>query len=171
VTSQKHTYTARDALTLLTDALAKTEPLLHERVLTAIDVGTEIDQQESLFSGSKSKAKSHTYSKNVPFTDEQALRIAVDVLEAHLLEVRMFADSAMVELRKGPLADGNSGNASKYSGATLGAAQASMDGEIEMEPETTKLKSNRQNVSLQALAVDVSELQALLAALREMTTF
>src|SRR5689334_924318 len=92
-------YTARQALDLLMARILSASPDLAERIQNAVDSGRDVrmEADEQPGSGRGRRPARRFYRKNVPFTDEEALCVAVQVLESHLIESRMLVNAAHTE--------------------------------------------------------------------------
>ena len=83
-------YTAQQALDLLMNRLAARDEGLAAQVRAAIDIGKDVSEVDPPLDRRK---KGRAYRKAVPLTQEEALRIALDVLQAYFVEQPLFVDS------------------------------------------------------------------------------
>jgi len=98
----QHDYTAKQALDLLFQKIETKSPELAARMRNAVDAGKDIEMETDKFAG-RGKNK-HYYRKNVPFTSDEALKAALDVLQSHLLESRMLVNAAHEQFKQVGLA-------------------------------------------------------------------
>lgn len=84
-------YTSEAALELLMRKLTGLNPELAGRVQTAMDEGKDIQEVEP--SRRRGKKKSRLYRKTVPYTDEEALTVALKALEAYFIQHPLFINS------------------------------------------------------------------------------
>lgn len=105
-----HGYTAAQALEVLLRKLSERDPDLAQHVRYAIDAGKDVEERER-FPGHK---KLRVYRKVVRLTDEEALQVALNALQAYFVEQPLFVNSAAENFRsaafsaplRGPLWDG-----------------------------------------------------------------
>jgi hypothetical protein len=67
------------------------DSVLAEHIQSAIDGGKDVEETESLV---RRRKKARVYRKTVRFTDEEALRVAVDALQVYFIEQPLFVNSA-----------------------------------------------------------------------------
>src|SRR5207244_3154847 len=80
-------------------------PDLAKRVLLAIDAGKDVQAEETIMPGAgRRRPKKRYYRKHVAYTDEEAIAIAMMVLESHLVESRMLVNAAHGEFKQVGLA-------------------------------------------------------------------
>lgn len=94
----EHTYTPEQALSLLLAKLSDRSSELATQVRVAIDIGKDIWEKSPSRNG-----KTRWYRKSVPFSEEEALQVAIDVLQAYFVEQPMFVDSSADEFAKAAL--------------------------------------------------------------------
>lgn len=100
-----HDYTAKDALVLLVKGIESASPVLAKQIQSAIDAGKDIQAEETILPAvGKRRAKIRYYRKHVAYTDEEALDVAMTVLESHLIESRMLVNAAQVDFKQVGLA-------------------------------------------------------------------
>jgi hypothetical protein len=173
----EHDYTAREALELLIRQIQSASPELALRIQLAVDEGKEAQMaaEESGISRGRRPTKTY-YRKNVPLTDEEALTVAITVLESHLIESRKVVNATHDEFTQVGLAPPKQRNAIESS------RELSLDGgmgrlepkaiEIEIEPETVQEKRNLQNLKLEPMNDNqVHGLQEIFIALKSLTNF
>jgi hypothetical protein len=85
-------YTPEIALRSLMSKLTERDPELAARIQTAMDEGKDIDEAE-VVKGKGKKKKRREYRKTVPYTDEEALKVALKALEAYFIGQPLFANS------------------------------------------------------------------------------
>lgn len=94
-----HDYTAQEALEALLQLVEQRVPGLLHRIKLAIDSGTE-DQDEEAVKGKGKKNKIRKYNINRPYTAEEALEVALGVLQAYFVETPLFINSALSNFEK-----------------------------------------------------------------------
>ena len=162
-----HDYTARQALDLLVGKVNEVNGHLADRMELAVNEGNQIQAMEPLQSRRGRRRRTpRYYRRNVPFTDEEALEVALEVLEAHLIETRLIARAAHGEFFL-------AGRAALKSRGEVGPDVGSREKdnpkviEIEMEPETVQFKKQVPNHHLEAAADDdIDSLRAIFDELR-----
>lgn len=93
-----HDYTAKDALSLLLGKIESTAPDLAERIRVAINAGKpELKKVVESSESGRGPKRRRQYWQTVPYADEEALQVAIAVLEAHLLETRLFLETAATD--------------------------------------------------------------------------
>lgn len=93
-----HDYTAKDALSLLLGKIESTASDLAERIRIAINSGKpELKKVVESSESGRGPKRRRQYWQTVPYTDEEALQVAIAVLEAHLLETRLFLETAATD--------------------------------------------------------------------------
>jgi hypothetical protein len=92
-------YSAQQALQLLMRKLAGQDPELASEVQAAIDAGKDVSETEPI----PGRRKGHVYRRTVPFSHQEALRVALGALQAYFVEQPMFVDSAADNLAKSPI--------------------------------------------------------------------
>jgi hypothetical protein len=192
----RHEYTPRQALDALLEKITSISPELVEHIRRAIDAGKDVEMQIEEPGRQGKKASKHRYRKNEPFTDEEALKIAVDVLRSHLLETRMFVSAAHADFKEVGL--GEPEEKKRRSEPTIGQQPVSTQAtlglpdepelenvsdhvsgkslpktiEIETEPETVQEKTNRPDLRLEPLDQQtMRSLEELISNLRNLTDF
>lgn len=133
-----HEYSARQALDLLMKMVAARDERLATDIQTAIDAGRDVEEEEPVRGRRKKKARS--YRLTVRFTDEEALHVAIKVLEAHFIEQPLFVESAVQEFAHAGIGDEADGripwaldDSPKRLPEGIGAAK---DLEVEVQTET-----------------------------------
>lgn len=167
-----HNYTPRQALELLFEKMENSFPMLYQRMKDAVDAGKDVQEQET-----SSRRRVRSYRKNLPYTDEEALAVALTVLESHLVETRKLAIAADIEFSKVLIAppkhleSKGEDNEDVTKNRVRGKNEPKVV-EIEVEPETVLEKENRPNVSLKvATGQDLDGLESLFGNLRELISF
>lgn len=95
-----HDYTAKDALDLLMRRIDDVSPIIARQIQSAIDTGKDLQVEEPTPAElGKRRAKKRYFRKHAAYTDEQALEVAITVLESHLIENRMMVNAAQEEFR------------------------------------------------------------------------
>ncbi|HKH46317.1 MAG TPA: hypothetical protein VKM72_16775 [Thermoanaerobaculia bacterium] len=91
-----HDYTAAQALELLLGKLKERDADLALHVQSAIDAGKDVEEREP---SRRSRKRPRVYRKVVRLSDEEALQVALDVLQAYFVEQPLFVDSAAKNFR------------------------------------------------------------------------
>jgi hypothetical protein len=100
-----HDYTAKDALALLDRKIEGASPTLAKQILSAINAGKDVQMEEMIsLDAANRKAKKRFYRKHIAYTDEEALHVAMTVLESHLVESRMLVNSTQGDFKEVGLA-------------------------------------------------------------------
>jgi hypothetical protein len=91
----KHDYTAKDALIILLGKIERASPEFADQIRATINAGKAKLQKvvERAESGKGPKRKRH-YWETVPYSDEEALQVALSALNAYLVETRLFMEIA-----------------------------------------------------------------------------
>lgn len=95
---EKLEYTPEAALELLMRKLTRLNSELAARVQTAMNEGKDIQEVEP--SRRRGKRKSRVYRKTVPYTDEEALSVAVKALETYFVQQPLFMNSLHQNIAK-----------------------------------------------------------------------
>ncbi|MEX1027067.1 MAG: hypothetical protein WD049_03530 [Candidatus Paceibacterota bacterium] len=171
-----HDYTAREALDLLVNEITKVNKELASRIELAVNEGkeTQILAPDQPTRGRRRRVARY-YRKNEPFTDEEALQVALTVLKAHLIETRMFARAAHGEFYAIGMADPKSLQSTTDSTgppANLQGVDTEKVIEIELEPETVQSKRQVPNHTVKAEQhPGIESLRAIFDELREVLDF
>ena len=173
-----HEYTARDALELLLQRIESASPELALRIQLAVDEGKDISMEGEEPVGPRRgrKRKKRYYRKNVPLTDEEALKVALEVLKSHLIESRKIINATHAEFTQVGLAPPMQDNANEHPNQqdlVGGIAKLERKAiEIEIEPETVQEKKNLPDLKL--IPIDDEQLRGLekiLTELQALTNF
>ena len=89
-----HEYSPQEALRFLLRKIEEKDADLANALQAAIDAGKDVWESEV----PAIRKKRRKYRKTVRFSDEEALRIAISIFEAHFIEQPLFANSAIDEL-------------------------------------------------------------------------
>lgn len=164
-----HEYTPKQALALLLQKLESGAPLLGARVVAAINQGTTRTIEESSQATKRKTKIKRKYEKSDSYSDEEALHVALNVLEAHLVETRLFVIEATRDFAESPMAGPgesiatSAGSISMPSGTRL---------EVEAEPEVVQKKESKVNVPLLVEAeAQIGTLRETIDLLRVLFTF
>jgi len=87
-----HEYTPQQALELLIRKINEHDSQLATRVQEVFDAGKDVEEIEPSRGRSR---KPRSYRKSVPYSYEEALRVAVGALEAYSIEQPLFVDSCL----------------------------------------------------------------------------
>lgn len=90
-----HDYTPEQTLDLLMRKLRRADEHLANEIQEAIDAGKDVEEKEPPRGRRK---KPRVYRKTAPYSYEEALQVALDVLQAHFIEQPLFANSCSVNL-------------------------------------------------------------------------
>lgn len=97
----QHDYTPKDALRLLLEKIGRQDPDLAKRIQVAVDEGKEILQKVTEPSESgKGPKRRRRYWKIVPYSDEEAVQVALALIESHLLESRKMVNQSLDDFKK-----------------------------------------------------------------------
>jgi hypothetical protein len=84
----RHEYTSEQALRLLIEKLTTRDPELAAEVAMAVNSGKDIQETER-----RGKKTLRFYRHTVPYSPDEALKVALDVLRAHFVEQPLFMNS------------------------------------------------------------------------------
>ena len=167
-----HDYSPREALVLLLTKVRERDPELARHLQSSIDTGKDVSEKEYL----PNRKKPRVYRRTVRFTDEEALCIATEGLQAHFVEQPLFITSAAHQFAAAAL-----GDRADLRRVTSSEAQAvaSTEGvgiekqlEVELQTETQISQANQQNVRLLPPTEDALKQQRLhVERLFELVTF
>jgi hypothetical protein len=90
----KHDYIPEQALETLLGKLRERDTTLEAAVRSAIDLGKDVTEEQRL-----GRKRVRRYRKTVPFTHEEALHVALDVLQAYFAELPLCINSATENFR------------------------------------------------------------------------
>ncbi len=170
-----HDYSPKEALDLLLNKIETKSNQLYQRMKLAIDAGKDVEIEEEQYGYGKKKP--HVYRKNVPYTDTEALRIALTVLESHLIDSRKIVDATISEFTGVAIAPAKPHEKSGADNEDISRQRTSDKNVIkkiviESESETVQDKRN-----LSAFVLEPTDpkllagLEALFAQLNSLTTF
>ena len=185
-----HDYTAKDALALLVREIEGASPVLAKQIGLAIDAGKDVQAEEAISpAAEKGKAKKRYYRKHIAYTDEEALSVAMTVLESHLVESRMLVNAAQGEFKQVGLASPKKLEPVVQPGFVaqsrlaldvelkgevveiLGVAESKVIA-IESEPEAVQEKKNRPDVRFEPIDPEqLASLHELFKKLKTLTDF
>src|ERR1051325_3509327 len=132
-----HKYAAKDALDLLIRKIEGSAPELATQIRSAIDAGKDIQAEETILPASgKKKAKKRYYRKHIAYTDEEALGVAMAVLESHLIESRMLVNAAHDQFKQVGLA---SPKKLKSVSQPSALAQTTLELDVELTDEVAEI--------------------------------
>lgn len=185
-----HDYTAKDALDLLVGKIEGNSPPLAKRIRSAIDAGKDIQAEDAIApNGGRRNGRKRYYRKHIAYTDQEALTVAMTVLESHLIESRMLVSAAQGEFKRVGLASPKQRNPVSRPGAsvqTVSELDVKLTDEaaevfgieepkniaIEGEPEAVQEKKNLPDVWF--VPIDERQLKSLrelFQALKTLTDF
>ncbi len=168
-------YTAQEALATLIRKLAERDTDLALHVQGVINAGRDIEEREPVSRGSR---RLRTYRRTIPFTPEEALQTAVEVLRAYFIELPKIVNSTLDDFRAVAVArsvDSWSpfGTDSSEEGTVLEALGVDKDVQIEIETETQITpRGDRQHLALARTLPELIDAQSgNLSRLGALTTF
>lgn len=155
--------------------LRNRDAMLADHVQEAIDEGKDVSETEI---SRDRRQKPRTYRKTVPFTHDEALLVAIQVLEAHFIEVPLFINSAVADFTESALGIPEQKQAIQASWQdkpeiVIEQAQGEpKDLDVELQPETRLSGEDRRPLRLQPIALDrINEEKENLRRLLEMVDF
>jgi hypothetical protein len=183
-------YTPKEALDLLIQKIEPVSPDLAKRIQLAIDSGKDVQAEEANLPGAGRRgSRRRFYRKHVAYSDEEALNVALGVLESHLVESRMLVRAAHTEFRhvglappkplKPTPAPANAEQAalplemdSPGEDAEVHAVEAPKAITIEAEPEATQEKRNPPDLRLETINDEqLNSLRDIFKTLKALTKF
>lgn len=90
----RHDYTPEQALEMLLRKLGERDITLQTAVRAAIDLGKDVTETQQV-----GRNRVRKYRKTVPFTHEEALRVALDVLQAYFVDLPLCINSCIDNFR------------------------------------------------------------------------
>jgi hypothetical protein len=130
-------YTAKEALDFLIDKIGQASPVLAKQIQAAIDTGKDVQAEETILPAvGNRRAKKRYYRKHIAYTDEEALDVAMTVLESHLIESRMMVNAAQGEFKQVGLASPKKLKPVVQTGA---AAQSTLALDVELTDEVAEV--------------------------------
>lgn len=172
-----HDYTPSQALSVLLEKLGRADETLAARVKSAINAGKDVQQEEPARDRRK---RPRVYRKNAPYSNEEALAVALDVLRAHFIELPRIVNAAADSFRKtaiGPKRRLHRAKNETPRWEDVGSTQDKMldaekQFEIEIERETTQAKEQVPNVRMHRYDEDaIEEVARRLADLSALLNF
>jgi hypothetical protein len=170
-------YTPRQALTLLLRNIEMSSPQLHQRIMSVIDAGKDVEVAETTRTQTKGKKKARSYRKNVPFDDAEAIGVALLVLESHLIESRRIVKAVMTGFANAANAPAKQRNATDADNRDLMVGPVSeldlvKKVVIEAEPETVQQKQALPDLPLEdAVSTELDGLEDIFDRLRVLLDF
>lgn len=171
-----HDYTPEQALQTLLRKVRERDETLAERIRIAIDAGKDIRETERP-RGRRQRAL-RTYRRKVPYTHEEALAVALDVLQAHFIEIPMFVKSAAADFEEAAIGvpvdsrRGQTQNKHEVEAVTLKDTGAPKQLQIEIQTETQLSNTNEVIFDLEPMPEgQIEEERANLNRLKDLTTF
>ena len=168
-----HDYTAAEALSLLLERVQKANDFLGTRIRIAIDAGHDIEEEQAF--GDRRKRK-RVYRKHVAYTDDEALKVALDVLQAHFFEFPLIVNAAAgnfletrIEVPEPASPHVQSAPAEETRSDLFGEDKII---ELEIETEATQSKAQLPNDKMTRYSPQaIEEIGKILEALGELLTF
>jgi hypothetical protein len=91
----KHDYTAKDALILLLGKIERSSPEFADQIRATINAGkAKLQKVVERSESGKGPKRKRLYWETVPYSDEEALKVALTALNAYLVETRLFMEIA-----------------------------------------------------------------------------
>lgn len=155
-------YTDEEALATLIRKLEERDTALAVHVQGVINAGRDIEEREPVARGSR---RLRTYRRTVPFSPDEALQTAVEVLRAYFIELPQIVNSTLDDFR--PVALARPGDAWSPFGTTTGEEDLvlealGVDKEVQIEIETeTQItpRGDREYLALARTPQDLIEVQ------------
>ena len=153
-------YTAQEALATLMRKLEERDTALAVHVQSVINAGRDIEEREPASQGAR---RLRTYRRTVPFSPEEALQTAVEVLRAYFIELPQIVNSTLDDFRAVAVAR-HADPSSPFGAGTgdddviLEALGVDKDVQIEIETETQITpRGDRQHLTLARTPRDLIE--------------
>ena len=167
----RHEYTASEALRHLVDKIAARDEQLATQVLAAVNAGRDVQEVER-----QGRRKSRFYRHTVPYSPEEALEIALEVLSAHFIEQPRFINAFHDDMVQAGL---RAGDAHSWKVEEVEGIGAEKTVEIEVQTATEiiptetalRLQSQETIVMQRVPADEIEEEEANLARLRQLVDF
>jgi hypothetical protein len=135
----KHEYSPQEALRKLIEMLTFADAELSAQVLAAVNAGRDVQEIER-----SGRRKSRFYRHTVPYSPEEALQVALEVLRAHFIEQPLFRNVCHDNMTKASLGTGDARSSfwnSKKETVAFEDAGAEKAIEIELQTETEIIPS------------------------------
>ena len=168
-------YTPAKALKVLMSKLRSRDQSLASRIQSAIDVGKDVSE---ITTSAKNRKKRREYRKTVPFTDEEALRVAVDALQAYFVEQPLFSRSISTNFTSAGIDVSTQTTVKRYQQArSTESADVKFVNEakqIEFETQTETQISIETDTNIQLKQIEsemIEEQQRNIQQLRSLTNF
>jgi hypothetical protein len=127
----KHEYTAGQALELLLGKLNERDETLAAHVRSAIDAGKDVKQRAPVRGR---RRKQRVYRKAVPFTEEEALGVALDALQAYFVEQPLFINSAAQDFRTAVVREEREGRLRDRQAESAKILEVAVETETQLSP-------------------------------------
>ena len=134
-----HEYTPQQALELLLRRLTTQETTLAQEVQAAIDTGKDIEETERAIPG---RRKPRVYRRTIALSFEEALQVALNILQAHFVEQPLFVFSQADNFAKAAIGSPTQENFG-WNVGNLESQHPSLEAEgtekaveVQMQPET-----------------------------------
>jgi hypothetical protein len=169
-----HEYESQEALELLMTKLRSRDEELAAEIQAAIDAGKDVAETEPI----PGRRKRHVYRRTIPFSNEEALQVAVTALQAYFVEQPMFVDAAAAEFAQAAI--GIPIGRQTFSPITLEKHEAvSLDKqgeekriEIEIQTETQIARAGEETLPLVRVPTGtIEEQRQQINRLRELVNF
>ncbi len=165
-------YSPKQALELLIEKIRKLDPSLADIVQAAIDTGKDIPEETDSFS----RKKKRTYRKRVPFSHEEALKVAIDVLQAYFVEQPLFVNVASATFAQAAVGVPNNRllpgppDSKEREPVSLERKGEDKKIEIELQTETQIAKSGEETLNLKCVPEQqIEEQRQNIRKLRDLT--
>src|SRR5437868_3786395 len=93
----RHEYSPQQALNVILQRITKLSPELGGEIQAAIDIGKDTWETDS--------RSARQFRKRVAFSTEEALQIAIRILQAHFVEVPMFLNSSTKDFQEAAIGE------------------------------------------------------------------
>jgi hypothetical protein len=172
-----HDYTPAKALSVLLEKLVRADESLAARVKSAINAGKDIQKEEPAL---RRRKRPRVYRKNAPYSDEEAIDVALGVLKAHFVELPRTVNAVGDSFKKtaiGPKRNLLQPKNEDSRWEDVGSIQDRLldiekNFEIEIERETTQAKEQVPNAKVKRYDEGaIQEIDRLLAVLHSLLNF
>lgn len=149
-----HAYTPKEALDLLLRKLRAADQHLARQIEDAINAGKDVEETDLNSRRRLSRKKPRVYRRTVPFTEEEALRVALVALRAYFVELPSIANAAAASFETAAV--GRRGSTVPWDyreeGTALDMIGVAKVLRIELQPETRISPAERETFSLEPVA-------------------
>lgn len=168
----KHDYTPEQALRRLVEKLTAADPELAAEVLAAVNAGKDVQESEP-----DGRKKSRFFRHTVPYSPEEALQIALEVLRAHFIDQPLFGNSCHDNMEAAALGEEGQRTAFSIPLTKLVRTQKTIEIELQTETEiiptgTVLTHDQRETLPIRRVsALDIKQQQDNFDHLKELVDF